>query len=353
MNRIFAVVVAVFMSIPSMMGQELTTIGQNQTTEIVKGTKLFEHLDLSLTMGTTGIGVDVAMPINKTFQVRTGFTYMPRFNQTMNFGVQIGDEQLTEEEENAKFDRLSGLLNEMIGTTVDKSVDMIGCPTFQNFKLLVDVFPFRNKNWHFTAGFYWGPSRIAKAENAAYDATSLVSVALYNSLYDKVMASYNSNYEVPYISIGGQTLYAGEELVNKFKEYGKMGVHVGDYKDGTPYRMVPDENNMVTATIKVNNFKPYIGFGYGGRLFKNSDKYFVSFDCGVMFWGGTPSIITYTYVDTGETDPTTYLPVYEKREVDLAKDVENIGGKVGTYVDFVKAFKVFPEISVRFTRRIF
>ena len=38
-----------------------------------------------------------------------------------------------------------------------------------NFKLLVDVHPFRNKNWHVTTGFYWGPSKVAKAENAVYD----------------------------------------------------------------------------------------------------------------------------------------------------------------------------------------
>lgn len=334
------------MSVFPMMGQQLAT-------ETDKGTKLFEHLDLSLTMGTTGIGLDVAVPINNTFQVRTGFTYMPRVDVKMQFGVQIGDEKLTEEEENAKFDRLSGLLNEMIGTTVDKSVDMEGTPTFQNFKFLVDVFPFRDKSWHLTAGFYWGPSRVAKAENAAYDATSLVSVSLYNSLYDRVMASYESDYEVPYISIGDQTMYAGSELAEKFADYGKMGVHIGDYKEtGKPYRMVPDENNMVTATMKVDNFKPYIGFGYGGRLFKNDDRFFVSFDCGVMFWGGTPSLITYTYEETGEKDPETYLPIYQKKEVDLVKDVENIGGKVGRYVDVIKAFKVFPEISVRFTRRI-
>jgi hypothetical protein len=98
--------------------------------------------------------------------------------------------------------------------------------------------------------------------------------------------------------------------------------------------MEPDENSMCKATVKVNSFKPYLGLGYGGRLFKNNNKYRVAVDCGLLFWGGTPSIITH--------DGT-----------DLAKDVDNISGKVGDYVDILKRFKAYPVISVRFTKTIF
>lgn len=318
-------------------------------------TKLFNHLDLSVTLGTTGIGFDVAMPVNKVVQLRAGFVFMPSVDVDMNFGIQMGDEQISEAEMDEKFESLSSFFEEMTGTKIDKSIDMVGTPTFKNFKFLVDVFPFHDKHWHFSGGFFWGPSRIAKAVNDVNDATSLVALSIYNSLYDRVIASYNSYGDYPYITINGTSLYAGYDLAEKFMEYGKLGVHVGDYKDtGNPYRMVPDENNTVTAKIKVNSFRPYIGFGYGGRLFKNNDDYYVSFDCGVMFWGGTPAILTTTMVETGEMDADDpYLPAYEKKQVDLAKDVRNIGGKVGDYVDIIKAFKVYPEISVRFTRRIF
>jgi hypothetical protein len=53
-----------------------------------------------------------------------------------------------------------------------------------------------------------------------------------------------------------------------------------------------------------------------------------------MFWGGTPSL-------------------YNHEGVDLANDVENIGGKVGDYVDLFKAFKVYPVLSLRITKTIF
>ncbi len=303
---------------------------------------IFNHLDGSITLGTTGVGVDLAMPIGNIVQVRTGFTFYPHYEQTMHFGVQVGDDT-DPEVQDQKFNKLSTTLNEMFAFEVDRNVDMKGKPTMKNFKLLVDVFPFRNKHWHVTTGFYWGSSTIATAENATYDATSLVSVAIYNKMYERVEASYESYKRflegdptdlVPYIKVGDQELVASEELYNKFKSYGRMGVHIGDYKDGTPYRMEPDENNMVTCKIKTNSFRPYLGFGYGGRLSKRSDRNWVSFDCGAMFWGGTPKIITH-------------------EGVDLAKDVTNIGGKVGRYVDFFKSFKVCPVLEVRFTHRIF
>ena len=140
--------------------------------------------------------------------VRAGFTYMPRFNATMHFGFEAGDESMTPAERDEQFNKLSGMLHDMIGTTVDKEVDMVGTPKFQNFKFLVDVTPFRNKNWHFTGGFYWGPSRIAYAENAVYDATSLVSTSFYNNLYDRVVTSYSNlftDFESPYMSMGGHS----------------------------------------------------------------------------------------------------------------------------------------------------
>ena len=314
-----------------------------QMVDVKGGDKnLFNHLDGSITLGSTGVGVDLAMPVGKAVQVRTGFSFFPHYEQTMHFGVQVGDDS-DPTVQDQKFNKLSQTLNEMFAFEVDRNVDMKGKPTMKNFKLLVDVFPFRNKHWHVTTGFYAGPSVVAKAENAAYDGTSLVSVAIYNNLYERVATSYESIKKmqegdptppIPYMTINGQDFFADETLYNKFQNYGRMGVHVGDYPDGTPYRMEPDANNMVSCKIKVNRFRPYLGFGYGGKMSNRSDRNWISFDCGAMFWGGTPKIITHDGVD-------------------LAKDVRDISGKVGDYVSLFKKVKVFPVLELRLTHRIF
>ena len=325
-----------------------------QETETGNTNKWIKNVDASVTLGTTGIGVDVAVPVGDVVKLRTGFTWMPRFHSTINFGVKVGDKVETEEEQQAKFNKLADMLEEYTGTRVDNNIDMVGTPTMNNFKFLVDVYPFRNKHWHVTTGFYWGPSKIAKAENAVYDGTSLVAVSMYNNLYERVKNSYENF--VPYMNMDGQYLIAGKDLYDKFMNYGRMGVTLGYLPDGTPFRLEPDANNNVSATIKVNNFKPYLGFGYGGRLFKNSDKFYVSFDAGVLFWGGTPKIMTNDIYKVTFEPNEDYTEAVKKEEtiagIDLAKDVKDIHGKVGNYVDFFKSFKVYPVVELRLTRRI-
>lgn len=296
---------------------------------------IFQHLDASLTLGTTGIGFDVSSPVGEYVQLRAGFSFMPHFHHKMNFEVQVGDDA---SKSKSKFQTLSGLLKDMTGYQVDNSIDMIGVPTYYNFNMLVDVFPFKeNKHWHFTAGFYWGNSMIGKAYNTTEDMPSLVAVGIYNNIYEKaigkepfVTINYNGN---PIAITDDPELQ--DMLYEKFREYGRMGVWIGNHvSDGSPYVVEPDENSMVKAEVRVNAFKPYLGFGYNGRLLKGDDRYKISFDCGAMFWGGTPSILTH--------DGT-----------DLAKDVEDVKWKVGDYVRLIKGVKAFPVLNVRVTRTIF
>ena len=304
-----------------------------QTTNYFKENNIFQHLDASVTLGSTGIGVDVSSPVGDYVNLRAGFDFMPHFHYNMNFDVQVG-----ETKDHTKFNRLAEVLEDLTGYKVEEQVRMIGVPTYYNFKFLVDVFPFKqNKCWHVTAGFYVGPSTIAEAYNATEAMPSLMAVSIYNNIYPKAMN------EEPFITTTMDgTVFSWpedpeiqEKFHEKFAKYGRMGMHVGDFKsDGSAYMMEPGPDGMVKAKVKVNSFKPYLGFGYGGRLFKNSDKYHVALDCGVMFWGGTPSIVTH--------DGTN-----------LAKDVENIDGKVGTYVDLISSFKVFPVLNVRFVKSIF
>lgn len=305
----------------------------------------FNHMDLSFTAGSTGIGFDIATPIGDYVQLRAGLDFMPRWEQKLHFDIQSFDNDGNVL--NQKFDKLSSMMYDLTGYKVDANIDMIGRPTYWNFKFLVDVYPFRNKHWHFTAGFYWGPSKIAEAYNTTEDAPSLFAVGMYNHIYWGVDQTYNHHNPTPVISYDGREIYLDPFIEEKILNMGRMGIHVGDYahdiydaegniihKEGEPYRMEPDENSMVWANAYVNSFKPYLGFGYGGRLIKGNDNYHISFDCGVLFWGGTPDCITH--------DGTN-----------LTKDVRDINGKVGRYVDLMSSFKLFPVLNVRLTRKIF
>ena len=303
------------------------------------------HLDLSLTAGTTGLGFDIAAPIGDYVQVRAGYSIMPRFKYDMDFGIQVGDDPKTSQ---SKFEKLSGLLTQITGNSVDNHVTMEGRPTYYNFSLLVDVYPFKNnKHWHFTGGFYLGPSKVADALNSIKDMQSLLAVNIYNNIYNKVSKGE------PIIVMNENDVYLDPAYEEKILSYGRMGIHIGDYKNQfltdeagnpkldangnpihKPYMMEPDNEGTVNAEATANAFKPYLGFGYGGRLFKKNDKYKVSFDCGAMFWGGTPDIVTHDGVN-------------------LTKDLINIRGDVNDYVHLIKGVKVFPVLNLRISRTLF
>lgn len=320
---------------------------------------IFQHLDVSVTAGTTGIGIDVASPIGEYVQLRAGYEFMPRFTKTFEFDVMIGDQPARQYDANGNriettFDRLSEMLYQYTGYEVDDHIDMIGKPTMNNFKLLVDIFPFKdNKHWHFTGGFYWGPSKFAEAVNTTEAMTSLLSLGMYNQLYERtnhpdkygdvvlVEIPDPKNPDIPF------TIYMTQDMINMFQKNGRMGFSLGEFTHdvydkngnlihsaGDKYVLEPDDKGMVRVRAKSNAFKPYLGFGYGGRLLKGRDDWKVSFDAGVWFWGGTPDLYTH--------DGTN-----------LTKDVTNIKGQPGSYVDLLKTFKVYPALSVRFTKTIF
>lgn len=308
---------------------------------------MFNHLDLGVTLGTTGIGLDAAMPVGDYVKLRTGFEVMPRFNYDMNFGVESFDGTGTSIDQST-FNRMAEVLYGLTGFKVDQNVTMKGKPTMWNFKFMVDVYPFKNnKHWHFTAGFHWGPSKIAEAVNAQEDSPSLFAVGMYNHIYDVAYADWVLDIPTPLIETETTgAVYMDPSMEKTILSMGRMGIPIGKYshdmtdaqgnvhKKGETYYMQPNENSMVTVDARTNSFKPYLGVGYEGRLIKGNDNYKIGFDAGLMFWGGTPSIITH--------DGT-----------DLVHDVEDINGKVGDYVKLIKGVKVFPVLNLRITRTIF
>lgn len=308
---------------------------------------MFNHLDLGVTLGTTGIGLDAAMPVGDYVKLRTGFEVMPRFNYDMNFGVESFDGTGTSIDQST-FNRMAEVLYGLTGFKVDQNVTMKGKPTMWNFKFMVDVYPFKNnKHWHFTAGFHWGPSKIAEAVNAQEDSPSLFAVGMYNHIYDVAYADWVLDIPTPLIETETTgAVYMDPSMEKTILSMGRMGIPIGKYshdmtdaqgnvhKQGETYYMQPNENSMVSVDARTNSFKPYLGVGYEGRLIKGNDNYKIGFDAGVMFWGGTPSIITHDGMD-------------------LANDVEDINGKVGDYVKLIKGVKAFPVLNLRITRRIF
>ncbi len=359
--------------------------------------QLFNHLDASFTVGSTGLGFDLAMPASKYLRVRAGGTFMPRFEYRMRFNVQLvnGSSKVDPEEQEERFNNMRNFFKGFMGTEVADHVDMMGSPRFHNFKLMFDVFPFQKKNWHATVGFYAGRSHVAKAYNTQEGMISLLSVKMYNEMYwrcmnqqpmyqydnDKTNMHVSADFH-PMIYDGFKAYGTLSMLVGYFKEdyYAKQDIlwdhdiyeldeepgsptqyemvlvhergsvrfHEGDlvystdeeknkelgFAPGGAYRILPDlESNMVKVNAFANKIRPYVGIGYSGAVSRDKRSQ-VSVDMGAMMWGGIPRLITHDGVD-------------------LARDLYKLDGQVKRYVNIASRLRCFPVFELRFTQRLF
>lgn len=273
------------------------------------------HLEISLTAGTSGVGLDLALPLSRYMQVRLGYDYMPPFQKS--FSMNLAGGGTAARQYNAQgnrvrtsFDRIQQYILEHTGMEIDDHIMMTGKMKMHNAKLLMDIYPFKyDKNWHITAGVYWGPEEFAQTVS---DIEAEKTIAL--------MEYYNKE-------------YATADAGNAIKDYGRLTLYPGD-SDGKPRLAEPAVDGTVKISVKSSAVKPYLGFGYTGRLVGYRDDWKISAELGVMIWGGTPSQRLH--------DGT-----------DLSKDVKDIPGTFGDYVSIVKALKVYPVLSVRFAKTIF
>lgn len=287
----------------------------------------FKHLEMSVTLGTTGVGIDVAAPICDFLQVRLGYDYMLPFKQEFEMPLAGGGQAARQYDENGNrkvtpFNEIADYMYQKSGYELEDHIQMEGKLTMNNLKLLFDIYPLAyNKHLHITAGVYWGPSQFAKAEKGSGADVTLSYMASYNSMYEQASAD------------------------DAIKKYGRLDLYPGDYdhdfvtkgvmhKKGDPYLMQPTEDGSVTIQAKSWTVKPYLGVGYTGRLIKSRDDWKVSAALGVMLWGGTP---------LQQTNEGT----------DLSTKVCNVKGTLGHRVALVEALKVYPVLSVRFAKTLF
>lgn len=100
---------------------------------------IFDHLSAGVTVGTTGIGIDLAAPITNVVQLRAGYSFMPKISYKHDFDYNHkGQTHQTEVE---------GKLN------------------MGDVKLLADIYPIKNSSFHATAGFYIGKDEVVTFEN--------------------------------------------------------------------------------------------------------------------------------------------------------------------------------------------
>lgn len=399
----------------------------------------FNHFDVAFTVGTSGLGFDLATPMSEWARLRMGGVFRPLYRYDASFNMEVS-EGLSNDEQDHRFERMSETLKALTGKTPTRTVDMQGDLKMNNFKFLVDVFPFKNfRKLHFTMGFYYGNDVIVDVQNTSESVRNLEAINAYNSMYKKALAKeslidlgsmgvenagegtfemansrlrywgartegtvekgynkgdtpsemnellgidpsnnrYYSEFGIS-LPIGTMTrdIIADQDIYYDYSEKLDNAYYVDDGDDlrqveyrtdangrvkkageiryrkgevirsaGEVLRFVPDENNSIVAAARVNKFKPYVGLGFDTPITKDK-RTCIAIDAGVMFWGGKPSVDISTPVGVDVEGNKVYCTV------DLVKDVTNLPSNIARYVNSVKKYSVFPEISLRISQRL-
>lgn len=320
--RISALTIAIL----SLAGVSAQTAEPNNLAWKMKQAEVFNSLEIAGNIGTTGLGFELATPVTKWAKLRAGMDWMPRFSIGMNFGL---DSYLDDGRVSDNFGRIQEMMRDYTGYEMDNEIQMNSKPTMTTFKLLVDVYPLQNnRHWHVTAGFFLGGNSIGTSINKMNEMPSLLTLNIYNKMYDQFTAPDFIDKVIDEPIWGDMYLdpEVAQELREKMLSMGRLGMHIGDYKDGKPYMMEPDEDGTVSAKAKVNRFRPYLGLGYSGNL-SNDGKWQIGCEAGVQIWGGAPKVTTHEGV--------------------VLNDLDNLRDKVKDYMDLMKCMAVYPSITCR------
>lgn len=212
--------------------------------------KPFEHMSVSLNAATTGIGVQVASPVNHFLSLRTGVSFF-RYTHKYDYDGVIKYKEFESE----------------LPIPMKAKANMI------NGLLLADFFPFKKASFHLTGGFFVGTSDIVKVSGEA-DRLVEISDLIIQPVNGRVSAQLETNSFKPYLGIGfGNSVTKGNRVGFKF-ELGAMfhgspkmivteGLEITDLDD----LEISDELDKFNKFLKNFNVYPVMNFQLNFRMF--------------------------------------------------------------------------------------
>ena len=227
----------------------------------------FSHLSLCVEVGTTGPGLNLAMPVvsDKVF-VRLGVNFPSLAYENNNIfstaevnkGIEIINTKIDDLNKNPlivdKFSTIKGRLEDPTKLSVMQKAN------FGALNLLFQYYPFRKTSFHVVAGFYYGFNDTFLSADLN---TSDKLWSDYKAIRAEVEAlnekakKHGENFELPDVqgNISGRTFMVKE-------------------KDGHGY---------LNAGLNIARFRPYVGLGFGRTVPGTDKRLGFCFDLGCWF----------------------------------------------------------------------
>lgn len=239
---------------------------------------VFNHVGLNVGVGTEGINIGVAAPISNFFEVEAGVSILP---------------SVLKIDTNVDLD-VDGTLNiqgQQVRIPDEMNLEADFSRTAVNVK--ANVYPFGGNSKFFIAGgFSFGGAKLAKLTGRSDELANLI----------EQYPAYK------------------QEILDR------VSVNIADYK------VEFDDNGNILGDIRCNNFRPYLGLGFGRLVPKNRLGF--RWELGCQFMGS--------------------LKVYQNGEkLDIEQALSDTMGKDADDISkFINNWKFYPVLKFQIVGRI-
>ncbi|MCQ2131065.1 MAG: hypothetical protein MJY94_06735 [Bacteroidales bacterium] len=223
----------------------------------------FKHVAAGLQVGTTGAGVQVAVPVvTDHVTLKLGYNF-PAVNYTVNTSMDISELTSTINNVNAEISKVGGA--DRINTTFNKNVDLEAPIKLDMgaLKAMCEYYPSANSSFHFVLGAVIGTGDFISAD--------LYTDASFWSSYKGLQSEVNAlNAKYQELANYGYTSYTVDELKANL--------------DGKTYAVKEkDGRGHIDASVNVLKARPYFGIGIGRSVPKH--RVSAQFDLGAWYHG--------------------------------------------------------------------
>lgn len=241
--------------------------------------KAFQSLSVGIEAGTSGVGIELALPVVTDYLVfKAGFNAP---SLTMSFHESVDMEYINSEIDDVNSNLMA--IGDPTRFSHFNDADMELRPTvnFSALKFMFEIYPFKKKSFHITAGAFYSMGDLLSA-SASVDESFWANYKDIRSKVDALNEKYKDTPGYVEATVGDIAFSAGEHTY-AVKE-----------KDG---------KGVMEATLAIPKFRPYVGIGFGRSM--PEGHFAVQFDLGAVY-NSSVAIDSPNEVDY---DPSAYVAV--------------------------------------------
>ena len=270
----------------------------------------FKSLSIGFEAGTTGIGVELAIPIVTDHLVLTGGLTAPSFSYPLSFSMDMTAANNAIDDANIRLAE-AGVPERLNTRFSDAVIEANPVINLSSAKLMLEYYPFKKSSFHFTAGAFMGMGERFLYSDIYVDDNTFSNIKQLDGEMQAIQQKYGEHAEIGEVELPSMRFSAFGETYELQEKSGKLGME---------------------AELAIAKIRPYFGLGFGRSMPKGHLGF--QLDLGVWYHG-SPSLESSQKVefDPEATDLTAGIPLLEKYS--LAQAI------------------LYPSLSLRLIYRIF